>query len=96
MRFILKLIAAPIALALVIVTAFFSFITSVSNMIFGIASGLVFIAAVILFVMGLTTGGIAFLVIAILISPAGLPALAKWFVKGLAAARGALRTFLFS
>ena len=94
MRLILKLLAAPFALALTIVAAFFSFITSVSNVIFGIASGLTIIVSVALFITGQATGGIAFLAIAFLV--AGLPALAGLLVKGLNSAGGALRAFLFS
>ena len=95
MRFILKLIAAPVALALTIVTAFFSFLVSMSNVIFGIASGLAFLAAVIMFVAGQTTGGIVFLAVGFLVSPYGIPALARWLVKLLDSLRCVLKGFIF-
>jgi hypothetical protein len=96
MRLILKLFAAPFALAFTIAAAFFSFILSVSDVIFGIVSSLVFFASVIMLVTGQTTGGIAFLAVAFLISPFGLPALAGLIVKGLGSAGGALKNFIFS
>ena len=95
MRFIFKVVAAPILLALTILTAFFSFIISMSKMIFGILSGLMFIAALIMFVMGQTTGGIVFLAAGFIVSPYGLPALARGFVKVLNSLRCGLRGFIF-
>ena len=96
MRFILKLLAAPFALALTIAAGLFSFVLSMSDKIFGIASGLAFLVSVGLFITGQPTGGIAFLVVAFLVSPFGLTAFAGWLVKGLDGAGGALRAFLFS
>jgi hypothetical protein len=96
MRLILKLIAAPFALILTILSALFSFVLSVSEGILGVVSGLVFIAALALFVTGRTPGGIAFLVISLLVSPVGLPALAGALVRGLGSAGCALRSFIFS
>ena len=96
MRLILKLFAVPFALAFTVSAALFSFMLALSDMVFGIMSGIVFLAAVLLLVTGQTTGGIAFIVLAFLISPAGLPALAGWFAKGLGRAGGTLRSFIFS
>jgi len=93
--FILKLIAAPVALALLVVTAFFSFILSVSDVFFGIASGLVFVAAVILLITGYTSGGIAFLAVAFFVSPYGLLKLARWVVRKLEGLGGYLKGFIF-
>ena len=96
LRLILKLLAAPFALAFSIAAALFSFILSMSDKVFGIVSGLAFLAAVGLFITGQPTGGIAFLVVTFLVSPFGLPALAGWLVKGLDGVGGALRAFLIS
>jgi len=95
-RLVLKLLAAPFALALTIASALFSFVLSVSDMVFGIVSGLLFLAAVIMFATGQTTGGIVFFVLAFLVSPVGLPALAGLLVKGLGGAGGRLRVFIRS
>ena len=96
MRLILKLLAAPSALAFSIAAALFSFVLSVSDRIFGLLSGLVFLGAVILLAVGQTTGGIAFMAVAFAVSPFGFPALAGLLVKGLDGAGGALRSFIFS
>ena len=96
MRLILKLLAAPFALVFTIAAAFFSFILSASDMIFGIVSGLAFLVSVGLFITGQTTGGIAFLIVGFFVSPFGLPAFAGWLVKGLDGAGGRLRAFLLS
>ena len=94
MRIILKLLAAPFALAFTVLAAFFSFILSMSDVVFGIASGLLFIVSVALFITGQPTGGIAFIVLAFLVSPAGIPALAGLLVKGLDGVGGGLRSFI--
>jgi len=94
MRFILKIVAIPFALAFTLVTAICNFLLSVSTIFFGIVSSLVFIGAVVLFITGEPTGGIAFLVVAFLVSPFGLPALAGWLVGLLNNVGGALRGFI--
>jgi len=94
MRFILKIVAIPFALAFTLVTAICNFLLSVSTIFFGIVSSLVFIGAVVLFITGEPTGGIAFLVVAFLVSPFGLPALAGWLAGLLNSASGALRGFI--
>ena len=96
MKFMLKLFATPVALALAVITAFFSFILSVSQVFFSIAATLVFVASVILFVSGETLGGGLYLAIAFLVSPFGLPALAEFVVRCLDSLGGALKLFIFS
>ena len=94
--FILKLIAAPFALAFTIASALFSLALSLSDIIFGWASALALLGSVLLLVTGQTAGGLAFMVVAVFISPAGIPALAKRPVKLLGSAGSALRRFIFS
>ena len=100
MRFILKLVlkivAAPFAFAITILTAFLTFVLAVSSIFLGIASGLVFLGAIILFIVGEPLGGAAWLVVAFLVSPMGIPALAGKAVGLLDSASGALRGFLLS
>jgi hypothetical protein len=94
MKLILKIIAMPFALALMITTAIFKFLLSVSAIFFGIASMFVFIGAVVLFIMGEPAGGIAFIVVAFLVSPFGLPALAGLLVGLMDGAGVVLRGFI--
>jgi hypothetical protein len=96
MRLILKLLAAPVALALKILTAFLSFVLAASDVFFGVASFIVFVAAAVLLFTGYTAGGLAWLGVAFLVSPFGLPALAGWLVSRLEGVGDALRGFIFS
>ena len=94
MRLILKILAAPVALILTLLSMMLAFIHSLSKIIFSIASVLVFLGAVILLITGETTGGIAFIAVAFIVSPYGLYALAGWLVDVLGTAGGALRGFI--
>ena len=94
MRFILKLLAAPFALALTLTAALCSLAVVLSNKVLGIVSGLVFLVAIALFFTGQTTGGAAWLAIAIVLSL--LSMVAGWLVGKLEGAGGALTAFIFS
>ena len=96
MRLTLKILAAPFALLFTVLAFFFAFVLGMSKIIFGIASGLVFIISVVLFITGEPAGGIAFMVIAFLVSPYGLPALAEKVAEWLAGLGGRLQGFITS
>ena len=91
----MKLIVAPFALALSVLSAFFSFVLSMSGVVFGIASGLVFIGAALLLIKGDTAGGAVLMAVAFLVSPLGLPAIAGWLVRKIEGAGHALKGFIF-
>lgn len=94
MRLILKIIALPFMLVLGILYAFCKFFVIASGAVLGVLSGLVFLLAVgILFTSGLW-GGLAWMLIAFLISPYGLPMLAAWLVGKLGGLSYALRDFI--
>ena len=94
MRIVLKILAAPAMLLLTLAVAFCTFILMMTGIIFWILSGLVFVGAVLLFFSHQPVGGIAFLVIAFLVSPYGLPALAAWIVGKLDGIKYSLRGFI--
>ena len=94
MKIVLKVLAAPAMLLLTLAVAFCTFILMVTGVITWILSGLVFVGAVILFFSHQPAGGVAFLVIAFLASPYGLPASAAWIVGKLDGAKYALREFV--
>ena len=50
--------------------------------------------SLILFIGGQTVGGIVFLVLAFLVSPFGVPAIAEWLVDKLHSAKFTLRDFI--
>lgn len=94
MRIVLKILAAPVMLLLTLAVAFCAFILSVAGFLFWILSVLVVAGAVLLFISHQHLGGIAFLMIAFLVSPYGLPALAAWIVGKLAGVKYSLREFI--
>ena len=94
MKIVLKILAAPAMLLLTLAVAFCTFLLMVTGIITWILSGLVFAGAVILFFSHQPAGGIAFLVIAFLVSPYGLPALAAWIVGKLDGIKYSLREFI--
>ena len=94
MRIILKIIAAPFVVLFTISWAVLVFIFCWAETLLEIASGLAGLLAVILFITGQTTGGIVFAVIAFLISPLGLPNIAKWLIDRLGDMNDALKDFI--
>ena len=96
MKLLIKIVAAPIMLLLVLVSAFCAFILAVTEILFWLLSVLVFIGTVVLFFSSQTAGGIAFLLIAFLISPYGFPALAAWLVSKLDSVKYFLQEFIAS
>ena len=94
MKIVLKILAMPVMLLLTLAVAFCTFILMMTGIVTWIVSGLVFAGAVILFFSHQPAGGIAFLVIAFLVSPYGLPALAAWIVGKLDGAKYSLREFI--
>lgn len=92
MRFLLKLLFAPVMAVLAVVTWFFVFVV-------GLSSGILCIPAAILGFFGLfiifvdsVSYGVGLLVIAFLISPYGLPMLATWLLAKLHSCATRFRT----
>jgi hypothetical protein len=83
MRLFLKILTAPVVGVLTLAVAFSKFVIGLSDIFFGIVSGVVFIMSVVILVTDEAAGGIAWMVIAFLVSPFGIPALAGWLVDRL-------------
>ena len=96
MRIILKIFAAPFALLFTVTAAFLAFVHAASAIFFSIASFLVFVGSIILFATGEPLGGAAYLIVAFLVSPFGLHALAGKLADWIGDAGGALRSFVRS
>ena len=94
MRIILKILAAPFVVMLTVSWALLVFVFCWAEMLLNIVSGVAGLVAVILFFTGQTTGGIVFMVLAFLISPVGLPAIAKWLIDKLDDLNDALKCFI--
>ena len=93
MRFLLKILFAPILAVLAVVTWFFVFVVSLS-------SGILCIPAAILgffglFIVDSVSYGAGLLVIAFLISPYGLPMLATWLLAKLHVLRYAIQDRIY-
>lgn len=96
MKIIAKILAAPVALALTLVVPFSTFLLTMTGVVFRIASVLVFIGGAVLLFTGQALGGIAFLVIAFLVSPYGLPSLIASLVGRMESARLMIKEFMGS
>ena len=94
MKVLLKFLATPAVLLLTLVVAFSTFVLMMASVLFWILAALVTIGAVLLFFSHQPAGGIAFLVIAFLVSPYGLPALTAWLVGKLDRAKYLLQDFI--
>ncbi len=94
MRIILKIFAAPFVVLLTVLWAVLVFVFAWCETILEFASGIAGLLALILFVTGQTTGGIVFGIIAFLISPVGLPAIASWLIDRLDDLNDALKWFI--
>lgn len=95
MRLIGKLLALPFVLITGILYLFCKFFVVISGAVLGILSGIVFLASLALFYTAGLWAGLAWLVIAFLISPYGLPMAAAWLVGMIGGANHALRDFVF-
>ena len=95
MRILLKILFAPVMLALILFVNFFAFLLTVSSVFFGIAGTVFAMLAAILFFAVNRTNGIIVLIFAFLISPFGLPMLAAWLLGKVQQLRYALQDWLY-
>ena len=93
MRTILKIIAAPFILALILAVAVLSFLSCVAGVVACVGLSLL---AILCLLAGQTTGCIAMFVLAFLVSPFGLPALGGWLVERLYGVKYAAMDFMAS
>ena len=87
---VLKILAAPVVVALTLLAAVVSFLLCVAGAVCVVLT----LLALVLFISGQTLGGVVFLVLAFLVSPYGIPAIADWLVARLHALNYTLRDFI--
>ena len=80
LKLVLKILAAPVVLALMLFTWVCFGLLYVSSFIFGLASTVVALLGIAVLVTYSPKNGIILLVIAFLVSPVGLPMAAVWLV----------------
>ena len=95
MRLIFKLLAFPFVLVTGFLYLVCKFLVIASGAVLGILSGIVFLASLVLFFTAGVWAGLAWLVLAFLISPYGLPMAAAWLVGMIGGANHALKDFVF-
>lgn len=97
MRLIFKIFALPLLLVLSLLAAVLMFLFDVAGWFLSLASGILAVIAVGLFVLQhQPVGGVAFLVLAFLLSPYGLPAIAEFLIGLLDELNYSLRRFITS
>lgn len=97
MRLIFKIFALPFLLVLSLLAAVLMFLFDVAGWFLSLASGILAIIAVGLFILQhQPVGGVAFLVLAFLLSPYGLPAIAEFSIGLLDELNYSLRRFITS
>ena len=91
---VLKILAAPVMVALSLLAAMVTFLFCIASAVYELGCVVLTILSLVLFLGGQTVGGIVFLILAFLISPFGIPAIAEWLVDRLHSAKFALRDFI--
>ena len=91
---VLKILAALFVVVLTILAAVVSFLFCVAGAVCVVGCVELTLLAVVLFIGGQTLGGAVFLVLAFLVSPYGIPAIADWLVERLYSLNYALRDFI--
>lgn len=94
MKIILKIFAIPFVIALTILGFAMTFLGWLSGRVLALVSLLFGVGGVIMLFEGKTRGGIGVLVIAFLISPFGLPALAEAIANVFHSLNGSLIGFI--
>ena len=96
MRLLLKIIAAPFALTLTLLSALMMFLFGVGSFLLTLASILIAALGIGLFFTPTPHGGIVFLILAFLLSPYGLQAVAGSVLGVLDSGKSALCRFVIN
>ena len=91
---VIKILAAPFVVALTLIVAIISFLYCVASALCHIGYVVLTLLALVLFIGGQTLGGVVFLVLAFLVSPFGIPAIADWLMDRLYSLKYSLQDFI--
>jgi len=80
MKFLLKILFAPVIVILTLIIWLFALTLRLSAWVFGIIGTILGLLGLAILVLDSVTNGIIVLVIAFLVSPVGLPMLAAWTI----------------
>ena len=81
MKRTLRIVLAPFMLITRLMLGIVAFITSIASTIIGLAVTVFLLLSVIEFVIGYWQNGFTFMVLALLVSPIGLPAIANFLLN---------------
>ena len=81
MKRILRIVLAPFMLITRLMLGIAAFITSIASTIIGLAVTMFLLLSVIEFAIGYWQNGFAFMALALLVSPIGLPAIANFLLN---------------
>ena len=95
MKYILKILFAPIVAILAIIAWVCGLTLSMSAWVFGIIGAILGILGLAVLLLDSVTNGIIILVIAYLVSPVGLPMLAAWMIGQLQKLRYFLQSAVY-
>ena len=94
-RLIGRILLAPAVLLLTVIIFFLALLLALSTRVLAIISSLGVTLSLLLFATGDYKNGGIFLLLALLISPYGLPMIAEWLWKRLADVRGVMWRIVF-
>lgn len=80
MKFVLKILFAPVIAVLVVLVSVLALILNLSAWVFGIVSTILGVLGLAVLLLDNAANGVIILVIAFLVSPIGLPMLAAWML----------------
>ena len=80
MKFVLKILFAPVIAVLVVLVSVLALILNLSAWVFGIVSTILGVLGLAVLLLDNVVNGVIILVIAFLVSPIGLPMLAAWML----------------
>ena len=81
MKLALRILLTPVMLLTRLTLGLAAFVTSIASTVIGLATGLSVLLGVIEFAIGYWQNGFAFMALALLVSPIGLPALANFLLN---------------
>lgn len=95
MKWILKIVAAPIVASLALLVSVSGLLLSMSAYLFGFVSSILGLLGIIVLLTGAIKSGVIVLVAAMLVSPLGVPMLAAWMLGLLQGLRYAIQDHIY-
>ena len=95
MKFLLKILLAPVIVILTLVIWLFALILRLSAWVFGIIGTILGLLGLAILLLDSVTNGIIVLIFAFLVSPVGLPMIAAWMIGQMQKLRYFMQTAVY-